>query len=61
MGNFADLVVFDPDKVIDRSTFQQPDQLSSGIDHVFVNGVAVWREEAVTGQLSGRVSTPQRP
>ena len=55
VGNFADLVVFDPDKVIDRSTFQQPDQLSSGIDHVFVNGVAVWREEAVTGQLSGRV------
>lgn len=61
VGNFADLVVFDPEKVMDRATFQQPDQLSIGIDYVFVNGVAVWKGQAVTGQLPGRVLRRNAP
>ena len=37
-GNFADLVVFDPETIIDRATYDNPQQLSAGIDKVFVNG-----------------------
>jgi N-acyl-D-amino-acid deacylase len=41
-GMKADLVLFDAARVIDRSTFQDPLRLPEGIEHVFVNGVAVW-------------------
>ena len=37
-GAFADLVLFDPDTVIDRSTFAEPTLLPDGIEKVFVNG-----------------------
>ncbi len=40
-GNFADLVVFDADRVQDTATYEDPHQFSLGIDHVFVNGVCV--------------------
>jgi N-acyl-D-amino-acid deacylase len=40
-GNWADLVIFDPDKVIDKATYEQPYQLPEGIPHVIVNGVIV--------------------
>ncbi|HZE71048.1 MAG TPA: D-aminoacylase [Pyrinomonadaceae bacterium] len=53
-GMKADLVLFDPIRVIDRSTFQHPELVSAGIEHVFVNGVEVWREGAVTGARPGR-------
>lgn len=53
-GMKADLVLFDPQKVIDRSTFQEPQQIAEGIQHVFVNGVEVWRDGAVTGAKPGR-------
>lgn len=53
-GMKADLVLFDPEVVVDRSTFAQPGTLSDGIKHVFVNGVEVWRENAVTGARPGR-------
>ena len=43
-GNFADLVVFDPDTVQDRATYTDPHQLPQGIDHVLVNGVPVVRQ-----------------
>jgi N-acyl-D-aspartate/D-glutamate deacylase len=53
-GFKADIVLFDPKSVIDRATFQQPQLVSEGIKRVFVNGLEVWREGAVTGQLPGR-------
>src|SRR5690606_27094926 len=53
-GLFADVVVFDPQTVIDVATFEQPHQLSRGVSHVFVNGVAVVRAGAHTGTLPGR-------
>ena len=49
----ADLVLFDAARVIDRSTFQDPLRLSEGIERVFVNGVEVWRDGAVTGAKPG--------
>lgn len=54
-GMFADVVVFDPESVIDRATFEQPHQLSEGVRHVFVNGVAVVRDGRHTGAKPGRI------
>jgi N-acyl-D-amino-acid deacylase len=53
-GYKADIVLFDPARVIDRATFQQPGLLSEGIERVFVNGVEVWKEGEVTGTRPGR-------
>ena len=53
-GMKADLVIFDPRRVIDKSTFKEPLLLSEGINHVFVNGKPVWQEGKVTGNLPGR-------
>ncbi|PZO81515.1 MAG: D-aminoacylase [Mesorhizobium amorphae] len=58
VGNHADLVVFDPDAVIDRATFENPRQPSAGIEHVLVNGVSVWREGRGTGARPGGVLRP---
>ena len=54
-GYYADIVVFDPAKVQDHSTFEEPHQLSSGMTHVFVNGVQVLRDGEHTGATPGRV------
>jgi N-acyl-D-amino-acid deacylase len=54
-GAFADLVLFDPDTVIDRSTFAEPALTPVGIEKVFVNGVAVWSDGKATGERPGRV------
>lgn len=54
-GAFADLVVFDPDKIIDRADFKNPFLKPEGIHHVFVNGLpAIWNGNA-TGIRNGRV------
>ena len=53
-GFKADLVLFDPARVIDRATFQQPQLVSDGISRVFVNGVEVWQEGKTTGKRPGR-------
>jgi N-acyl-D-aspartate/D-glutamate deacylase len=43
-GADADLVAFDPNRIIDKATFENPAQYSDGIQHVLVNGVFVVRE-----------------
>lgn len=52
-GFFADLAVFNPDTVIDHATFENPNQLSTGVEYVFVNGVAVVAAGKVTGAKPG--------
>jgi N-acyl-D-amino-acid deacylase len=54
-GAFADLVLFDPKTVIDRSTFANPAELPAGIETVFVNGAIVWQNGKPTGLRPGRV------
>ncbi|MEM7415826.1 MAG: D-aminoacylase [Gemmatimonadota bacterium] len=53
-GYFADIVVFDPDTVGDRATYDDPHQLSVGVSHVFVNGTEVVRDGSHTGALPGQ-------
>jgi dihydroorotase/N-acyl-D-amino-acid deacylase len=53
-GLFADVVVFDPATIADVATFEEPHQVSVGVRHVYVNGVAVVREGVHTGALPGR-------
>ena len=54
-GMYADVVVFDFDAIIDKATFEEPHQLSVGIEYVFVNGVAVVREGEHTGATPGHI------
>ncbi|WP_277189483.1 amidohydrolase family protein [Caballeronia sp. BR00000012568055] len=54
VGYHADLVVFDPERVIDSATFSNPQQAADGIDAVWVNGGLTYRERAVTGARAGR-------
>lgn len=53
-GFFADVAVFDPGTVADRATYEEPHRTSTGMRHVFVNGVAVVDEGRHTGALPGR-------
>jgi len=53
-GYAADLVLFDPETVRDVATYEQPRQQAKGIEHVFINGVAVIAEGRHTGALAGR-------
>jgi N-acyl-D-amino-acid deacylase len=55
VGNYADVVVFDPEKITDRATFEQPHQFSTGVVHVLVNGTPVLKDGEHTGALPGRV------
>jgi N-acyl-D-amino-acid deacylase len=60
-GMVADLVLFDPDTVIDRSTFEHPRTLSEGISRVWVGGEGVWADGKPTGATPGRaLSGPGR-
>ena len=52
-GLFADIAVFNPDTIIDHATFEDPNQLSTGVEYVFVNGVAVVKAGKVTGEKPG--------
>ena len=54
-GMFADVTIFDQDRVIDRATFENPHQFPTGITYVIVNGVVVIDSEQHTGALAGRV------
>jgi N-acyl-D-amino-acid deacylase len=54
-GYFADIVVFDPNKISDHATFDDPHQYATGVQHVFVNGEQVLRYGGHTGATPGRV------
>ena len=56
-GMRADLVLFDPQTIVDRSTFEEPRKLSEGIAWVIVNGETVWSDGKATGARPGRVLT----
>ncbi len=59
---YADITVFDFDTISDRATYTDPHQYSVGVMHVFVNGVPVMRNAALTGARPGRVLRgPARP
>ena len=54
-GFLADLAVFDPDRVVDRVTFERPHQYAHGVEYVLVNGVLVVDGGSHTGARPGRV------
>ncbi len=54
-GYFADVVVFDPEKIQDHATFEKPHQYATGMIHVFVNGTQVLENGEHTGAKPGRV------
>jgi len=54
-GMWADVVVFDPATITDRATFENPNQLSIGMEYVLVNGVPVIDSGKATNALPGKV------
>jgi len=54
VGNFADIVIFDPNSVRDNATFAKPHQYASGMIHVFVNGAQVLKDGEHTNAKPGR-------
>lgn len=55
VGYFADIVIFDPATIQDHATFEEPHQLASGVEHVWVNGGHVLKDGEHTGATPGRV------
>jgi N-acyl-D-amino-acid deacylase len=55
VGQFADVVVFDPATIADRATYEQPHQYAVGVRHVWVNGAQVLKDGEHTGATPGRV------
>ena len=53
-GNWADIVVFDPDKIQDNSTYKDPHHYATGIPYVLVNGIAVIKNGEHTGAKAGQ-------
>ncbi|MEJ0057768.1 MAG: D-aminoacylase [Bacteroidota bacterium] len=53
-GYYADVVIFDPEKIQDHATFENPHQYSTGVGHVFVNGIQVLKDGEPTGAKAGR-------
>jgi dihydroorotase/N-acyl-D-amino-acid deacylase len=54
-GMYADVMLFDPNTIIDKATYEKPHQLSVGVKYVFVNGVAVVSDGKVTGAKPGKI------
>jgi N-acyl-D-aspartate/D-glutamate deacylase len=54
-GMYADVVVFDPERIQDLATYTDPHRYSVGVIHLLVNGVPVIRDGALTGERPGRV------
>jgi N-acyl-D-amino-acid deacylase len=54
VGYFADIVLFDPNKITDHATFDKPHQYATGVTNVFVNGKQVLKNAEHTGATPGR-------
>ena len=54
-GYFADITIFDPERIIDKSTYEEPHQYSEGIEYVIVNGKIAVNKGNHTGVTNGRV------
>jgi N-acyl-D-amino-acid deacylase len=54
VGYYADVVVFDPVKIKDNATFENPHQYATGVEHVFVNGIQVLKNGEHTNEKPGR-------
>ncbi len=54
VGNYADVVVFDPNTIADKATFEDAHQYAEGVAHVFVNGVQVLHHGNHTGAMPGK-------
>jgi N-acyl-D-aspartate/D-glutamate deacylase len=54
-GNFADITIFDAATIIDHATYEKPDQPSTGVDYVIVNGELAYEDAKPTGIKAGRV------
>ena len=54
-GMWADIVIFDPQTIRDVATFDNPNQLSKGMDYVLVNGIPVIEQEKMTGARPGKI------
>jgi N-acyl-D-amino-acid deacylase len=55
VGNYADIVVFDPNTIIDHATFERPHQLATGVAHVIVNGELALFNGEPTAARAGRI------
>ena len=53
-GFYADIVIFDPERIKDTATFENPTKQAAGIDRVYVNGVEVWQAGKPTVNRPGR-------
>jgi N-acyl-D-amino-acid deacylase len=54
VGNYADIVIFDPAAIKANSTYEQPHQLATGVSDVFVNGAQVLKDGVHTNAIPGR-------
>lgn len=54
-GYYADLTIFDPEKIQDHATFDKPMQYATGMKYVLVNGIIVLKDGEHTGALPGKV------
>lgn len=54
-GMYADIVIFNPKKIIDRASYARPHQYPQGVEYVIVNGKIVVEREKHTGALAGKV------
>lgn len=60
VGKIADITIFDPETVIDQSTFTNPHQYPLGIEYVLVNGIPAVESQALTGKAPGKVIRKNR-
>jgi N-acyl-D-amino-acid deacylase len=54
VGYYADVVVFNPDTIIDKATYAKPNQLATGVEDVLVNGGFAFKDGKATGAHTGR-------